>query len=67
MTLPRSAMVTDILRQKSDRKKKPGLWDCGMATDIKKPSLWDRGMVTGRLGEKPERRRLSSIKTSFYW
>ncbi len=30
-------MVTDILRRKSYREKKqPGLWDCGMATDIKK-------------------------------
>ncbi len=49
------------------RQKKNGLWDRGMVTDVKKPGPWDRGMVTSRLGEKPERRRPSSIKTSRYW
>ncbi len=34
---------------------------------LKKPGPWDRGMVTGGMGEKPERRRLSYIKTSRYW
>ncbi len=60
-------IVTDILCRKSDRKK-PGQWDRGgMATDVKKPGLWDRGMVTGRWGEKHERRCPLSVKTSPYW
>ncbi len=56
-------MVTDILGEKSD--KKTGLWDCGMATDVKKIGPGDRGMVTAGLGQKPERRRPSSIRISF--
>ncbi len=47
--------------------KKLGLWDRGMATDVKKPGLWDRGMVTGGPGEKPECWRPSPVKTSCYW
>ncbi len=49
------------------KKKKAGLWDHGVATDVKKPGLWDRGMVIGRPGQKPERQRPSSFKTSPYW
>ncbi len=57
-------MVTDIPGQKRDKKnknKKPGLWDCGMAIDVlvkndfkkknrKKPCPRDRGMVTAGPG-----------------
>ncbi len=59
-------MVTDILDQKSDKKNvvcETVVW----LLTLKKAGLGDRGMVTARLGQKPERQRPSSIKTSPYW
>ncbi len=59
-------MVTVILGQKSDKKYlvcETVVWPLA----LKKPVPGDRGMVTAGLGQKPEHRHPSSIKTSPYW
>ncbi len=58
-------MVTDILGQKSIKKNRvceTMVWPLM----LKKRGPGDRGMVTAGMGQKPERRRPSSIKTSPY-
>ncbi len=49
------------------QKKKPGLWDRGMATDVKKTQSGRPRYGHCRTGQKPECQRPSSIKTSRYW
>ncbi len=61
------SMVTNILCQKSDRKKNLVCKTVACLLMLKKHGPWDQGMVTGGLGEKPEHRHPSSIKTSHYW
>ncbi len=70
MTILRShrrvhGMITDVLGQKSNKKTacETVVWPL----TLKKRGPGDRGMVTAWPGEKPERRRPSSIKTSPYW
>ncbi len=59
-------MVTDILGQKSDFKKNPNCETMVWPLTLKKPGPGDQGMVTAGLGQKPERWRPLSIKTSPY-
>ncbi len=68
MTIPQSHKLGPWYGHWRPRSKKwlekLGLWDRGMATEVKKIWSGDQGMVTARLGQKPERRHPLSIKTS---